>query len=247
VKAIHNAIKAEGTLKALNANLQKSESATYQATYVTTGSAPATVVVAQQPPHNYSVDVAQSGNRGAFQYIANSTGFYACTEGTAGSTGSSGATGSTSTSAAGAAPGWSCFKFGAGQSGQYNAVGELYTPQYWYPVLEAAATVGALAGLDVKSSTMSVNGINLQCTSLTAKSGNSGSNSTQTGTWCVTSQGILGYVAASGDSTAFEIKSYSTTPAASLFQVPAGAKVTSVAGSSGASGSTGSGGATSST
>jgi hypothetical protein len=43
---------------------------------------------------------------------------------------------------------------------------------------------------------------------------------------CTTSQGILGYVRVASDATSFELKSYSTSPRASLFRLPRGATVT---------------------
>ena len=49
-----------------------------------------------------------------------------------------------------------------------------------------------------------------------------------TSTICTTPQGVLGYVRVATDSTTFEIKSYSTSPPASLFRLPAGAKVTTI-------------------
>jgi hypothetical protein len=44
----------------------------------------------------------------------------------------------------------------------------------------------------------------------------------------VTSEGILGYVSVSAKSADFEIKSYSASPPASLFALPAGATVTTL-------------------
>jgi hypothetical protein len=51
---------------------------------------------------------------------------------------------------------------------------------------------------------------------------------------CSTAQGILGYVKVATDPTSFEIKAYSASPPASLFELPSGAKVmsTKVAGHS---------------
>lgn len=242
VKAIHNAIKATESLKNLNSQLQKSETATFEVTYQTTGSSPSTIIVAQQPPHNYLTAVPASAGSGAFEYVANANGSYACSQSStstsgAGSTGGSGSSGTATTARAGA--GWTCERFAAGQASTYNAIGQIYTGAYWYTILAAVSTAAAFVGDNVKSSTMSVNGFNLQCTSITAKNtGSTGSSSPQVGTWCTTSQGILGYVSASGSSSAFEIKSYTTTPSSSLFQLPAGAKVTNLAGATGSTGST---------
>jgi hypothetical protein len=250
VKRLHSAITAYDSIKKLGDAVQKSESATYEVTYVTTGSTPTTVTVAQIPTHDYFAGVATSGGSGGFEYVANTSGLYACTQtdgkasGSAGASGSSGSSGSTTTSAAkGGGGGWSCVKFTAAQASTYDAPAALYSAQYWYPVLEAFSAAGALAGLDVKTSSMSVNGFSLQCTSVTAPSGGTGtsssSSSSQTGTWCVTPQGILGYVASSNDSSVFEIKSYSASPPTSLFQLPAGATVSAATGGSGVTGSSG--------
>jgi hypothetical protein len=43
---------------------------------------------------------------------------------------------------------------------------------------------------------------------------------------CTTAQHLLGYVDVATEPTAFEIVSYSPSPPASLFQLPAGAKIT---------------------
>jgi hypothetical protein len=43
-----------------------------------------------------------------------------------------------------------------------------------------------------------------------------------------TAQNILGYVKVASDSTSFEIKNYSASPSAGLFEPPAGATVTPV-------------------
>jgi hypothetical protein len=47
-------------------------------------------------------------------------------------------------------------------------------------------------------------------------------------TICTTSQGVLGFAQVAGDSTSFAITSYSSSPPASLFQLPPGAKITTV-------------------
>jgi hypothetical protein len=49
---------------------------------------------------------------------------------------------------------------------------------------------------------------------------------TGSSTICSTAQGILGYVKVASNSTSFQITSYSSSPAASLFQLPPGATVT---------------------
>jgi hypothetical protein len=79
-----------------------------------------------------------------------------------------------------------------------------------------------LAGDKVTSSTMSLNGFDMDCVDLVAQ-GVAGTSSI-----CSTSQGILGYVKVAPDSTSFQITDYSSSPSASLFQLPPGATVTTV-------------------
>ena len=67
---------------------------------------------------------------------------------------------------------------------------------------------------------MTVNGFAMQCVDLVAP-GVPG-----TSTICTTAQDILGYVKVASDSTSFEITSYSASPAPSLFELPAGARIT---------------------
>ena len=80
--------------------------------------------------------------------------------------------------------------------------------------------MAGLAGDKVTTSTMSLNGFDMNCVDLVA-TGVPG-----TSTVCSTSQGILGYAKVAQDSTSFAITDYSPSPAASLFQLPAGATVT---------------------
>ena len=67
---------------------------------------------------------------------------------------------------------------------------------------------------------MTVNGFSMHCVDFVA-AGVAGKS-----TICTTAQGILGYVKVASESTSFQIKSYSTSPSASVFQLPAGAKIT---------------------
>jgi hypothetical protein len=84
------------------------------------------------------------------------------------------------------------------------------------------ALAAGLAGDTVTSSHMTVNGFSMQCVDLQAP-GVPG-----TSTICTTPQGVLGYVKVATDSTTFKMKTYSTSPPASLFALPAGAKITTV-------------------
>jgi hypothetical protein len=147
--------------------------------------------------------------------LANNSGGYSCSPG---SPATSAATPANSTSANG--PGWSCTKLGDAKQVLSSGLVDVYTPSHWVAFLDVVAIAAGLAGDSVTSSTRVVNGFDMNCVNLRA-SGVKG-----TSTICTTSQGVLGYVKVADDSTSFEIKSYSSTPTASLFQLPAGATVT---------------------
>jgi hypothetical protein len=101
-----------------------------------------------------------------------------------------------------------------------NQIFDFYTPAHWIAFLKGLSIAAGLAGDSVTSSSMTVNGFDLQCVDLKA-TGVPGTSSI-----CSTSQGILGYVRVASDSTSFEIKSYSASPPGSLFELPPGATVT---------------------
>jgi hypothetical protein len=109
-----------------------------------------------------------------------------------------------------------------GDAQEQNAIFDFYTPAHWVNFLKGFSLAAGFAGDKVTSSTMTVNGFAMSCVDFSTP-GESGES-----TICTTAQGILGYVKVAGDSTSFEIKSYSATPDASLFQLPPGATVTQV-------------------
>ena len=114
----------------------------------------------------------------------------------------------------------SCQKLGTAGATAENQIFDIYTPAHWVSFLKGLSVVAGLAGDKVSSSTMTVNGFPMQCVDLVA-GGVAG-----TSTICSTAQGILGYVKVASNPTSFEIQSYSTTPSASLFELPPGATVT---------------------
>jgi hypothetical protein len=121
-----------------------------------------------------------------------------------------------------ATSGWSCDKLSALSAADQNNVFDFYTPSHWINFLKGFSLVAGLAGDKVSTSTMSVNGFSMHCVDFVV-SGEPG-----TSTICTTSQGLLGYVKVATDSTSFEITSYTSSPPASLFELPPGAKVTTV-------------------
>jgi hypothetical protein len=178
--------------------IRSGESASYEVTYVTTGAAPATITYAALPPNDFYF----SGGSSA-RLIQNSTGDYACTPGAGGS--------------------WSCAELTGANFNTEKAAYGLYSGAYWLTGLEVYSTVAGLAGVNLKSSTMTVNGFPLTCMIVGPSKQNTG-----TSTWCVTNAGVLGYVQLSAKGTAFEIKSYDSSPPPSLFAVPAGATITTI-------------------
>jgi hypothetical protein len=84
------------------------------------------------------------------------------------------------------------------------------------------ALAAGFAGDSVTTSSMTVNGFSMQCVDFRAP-GVQG-----TSTICTTAQGILGYVKVAPNPASFEITAYSTSPPASLFRLPPGAKITTL-------------------
>jgi hypothetical protein len=200
--AVHNVESNKATIDSFTQNLQSGQSTAFEATYTTTGSAPATVVYAVDPSvSGLAFHETQTGaNASNLQLIVNSSGEYACNQ------------------SAGAA--WSCQKLGQADAAAQNQIFDLYTPAHWVNFLKGVSLVAGLAGDTVTSSTMSLNGFDMNCVDLVAH-GVPG-----TSTICSTTQGILGYVKVASDSTSFQITNYSSSPSSSLFQLPPGATVT---------------------
>jgi hypothetical protein len=208
--AVHAVEGNRATIDSFTKNLQSTSAAPFQATYTTTGAAPATVVYAVDPSTGgLAFHETQTGsNPSSVQVIVNSSGEYVCNQSGTG------------------AP-WTCRKLGQADAAAENSIFDIYTPSHWISFLKGVSLVAGLAGDTVSSSTMSLNGFDLQCVDLVAR-GVSG-----TSTICTTPQGILGYVKVASDSTSFQITDYSSSPAASVFQLPPGATVTTTPTTSG--------------
>ncbi len=196
----------QATVDAFSSKLQSGAATPFEATYVTTGSAPATIVYAVRPPTGVAFSETPSEGSGTtpVHLVVNSSGEFACTQ----------------ASSPGAQ--WTCQKLGTASAATQNKIFDLYTPAHWVSFLKGVSLVAGLAGDKVTPTSMTVNGFSMSCVDLQA-SGIAG-----TSTICTTSQGILGYVKVASDATSFEIQSYSASPSASLFGLPPGATVTSV-------------------
>jgi hypothetical protein len=204
-EAVHTAEGNKATIDSFSQNLQSTKDAPFEATYTTTGASPATVVYAVDPSSGgLAFHETQTGaNASNVQIIVNSSGEYLCNQ-----SGSAGA--------------WSCQKLSKADAATQNKIFDIYTPSHWISFLQGLSLVAGLAGDKVTTSTKSLNGFDMNCVDLVA-TGVSG-----TSTICSTSQGILGYVNVASDSTSFQITDYSSSPPASLFQLPPGATVTTL-------------------
>jgi hypothetical protein len=207
--AIHDIRGNKATIDSFDTKLQSNQATTFEATYVTTGSAPATIVYAVQPPKGVAFDDTPSGGSGdtsPVHLVVNSSGEFACSQPPV-----------TSASHGGQ---WTCQKLGTASAKVQNQIFNFYTPSHWIGFLKEFSLAAGFAGDKVTSSTMKLNGFSMNCVDFVAK-GEPG-----TSTICSTAQGILGYVKVATDSTSFQIQSYSSSPPASLFELPPGAKVT---------------------
>jgi hypothetical protein len=200
---VHTVEGNKSTVDSFSQNLNSSKNTPFEATYVTTGSSPATIIYAVDPSSGgLAFHETQTGSSASnVQVIVNSSGEYVCNQ-----SGSNGP--------------WSCQKLGKADAATENKIFDVYTPSHWVSFLKGVSLVAGLAGDKVTTSTKSLNGFDMNCVDLVAK-GVAG-----TSTICSTSQGILGYVSVASDSTSFEITNFSSSPPASLFQLPPGATVT---------------------
>jgi hypothetical protein len=188
------------TMASFTGKLSTSVNTAYEATYVTTGASPATVTFATSPPNDFFFE---GGTSTGDRLLQNSTGSYTCLKSTSG--------------------GWSCTKLSTSTFDTAKVAYALYSGKYWVTFLKIYSTVAGLAGVSIKASSMTVNGYPLSCVVV-----NGGQQNPGTSTWCETSTGILAYVQAATNTTAFELKSYSTNPPSSLFALPAGATISTI-------------------
>jgi hypothetical protein len=203
VKTVEHDVEGnKSTIDAFTTKVQSGESTTFEATYMTTGSSPATIVYAVQPPTGLAFTDTPLGSTGTTaDIVVNAMGEYSCSPPSSSSSS------------------WSCEKLGTTTAASENQIFDLYTPAHWVGFLKDFSLAAGLAGDKVSTSTLSVNGFALSCVDFVAP-GVPG-----TSTICSTAQGILGYVKVASVATSFEIKSYSASPAASLFELPPGATI----------------------
>jgi predicted small secreted protein len=207
-KVAHDIHGNKSTIDAFTTKVKSGEAIPFVATYVTTGSSPATIVYAVKPPNGLSFrdtpsrpTSLNSNAVNAFEVVVNPSGEFACTP----------PSGPTST--------WTCQKLDPATAATENKLFDFYTPSHWITFLRDFSLAAGFAGDKITTSSMSLNGFNMSCVDFQAK-GVPG-----TSTICTTSQGILGYVKAADNSTSFEIRSYSSSPPSSDFELPRRAKI----------------------
>jgi hypothetical protein len=190
-----------GVIDLFTAKLKSGQPPQFETSYVTTGGAPTSVVYAVRPPSSLLFSSARSSGSplSTARVIMNPSGAYACT------------------SAPGA--GWVCDKLTKSSAAAQRKLLDFYTPAHWVAFLRGLAVTAGFAGDKISSSAMTLNGFRMQCLDLRA-TGVAGISKI-----CTTVQHLLGYLQVASVSTSFVIKSYSSSPAASLFGLPPGAKV----------------------
>lgn len=108
---------------------------------------------------------------------------------------------------------WTCLSAGAATA-SYSELFKVVQPGTYLPYLQAAA---AAEGGHVTTSSKTVNGIDMSCVTVSGAKGQTGS-----GTYCVTSDGVLGYVQSSSSAGGtVELTSYSSSVPSGSFTLPA--------------------------
>jgi hypothetical protein len=186
----------KATISAFTTQVKAGEAKPFKATYITTGSSPARIVYAVKPPTGLAFSDTPSGTTKTKVNLF------------------------VNSSGEYACSQLQCQKLNPVKAATENKIFDFYTPAHWITFLKDFSLAAGFAGDKVTSSTMTVNGFAMNCVNFRA-TGIPGRS-----TICSTAQGILGYVKVAGDKTRFEIKSYTASPPASLFQLPRGATVT---------------------
>ena len=128
--AVHDIRGNKATIDSFTTKLQSGAAIPFEATYVTTGSSPATIVYAVQPPHGVAFDDTPSGGTGdttPVHLIVNASGEFACSQQSSGSK-------------------WSCDKLGTVNAATQNKIFDFYTPAHWINFLKEFSLAAGIAG-----------------------------------------------------------------------------------------------------
>jgi hypothetical protein len=205
VQQVTHAVAAnKATINEFTSSMRTDSPTTFEATYVTTGKSPTTVLYAVRQPKGLAFRETPSSAHGVstVDVVVNSSGEYSC---------------SPPESASGSP--WSCQKLGNADKVVENQILDFYTPGHWVAFLREFSLAAGFAGDKVSSSRLTVHGFSMRCVDFVAAPG------AGTSKICTTAEGILGYVKVASDASSFEITSYSTSPPESLFRLPRGAVV----------------------
>jgi hypothetical protein len=204
----HDVAANKATIDDFTAAMKSGAATRFEATYVTTGTSPATIIYAVRPPNGLAVrETPAAGSNAddtsALDFIVTASGEYSCSAPTASGSGS----------------GWACQRLGKAAAASQKALFGFYTPAHWVTFLRDFSFAAGFAGDEVGSSHLTVNGFTMRCVDFRV------AGVTGTSKICTTAQGLLGYVKIADDSANFELESYSTSPSDSLFRLPPGATV----------------------
>jgi hypothetical protein len=194
-------------LDQIESAISKESSASFKLVYKTSGTGtPSTITIAQMPPkQSFMVSGGSSGSGGEMIYDGKKT--YYCSN-------SSGGTGPV------------CISYGSLSSTPLASIVDVYSGQTAVTALKSwqSELAAGITGYHQSFSSASFAGQSAQCVSWTYNG--------STAKYCVTNSGILAYVGdqTSSGSHSFQLESYSGSPSASEFQLPAGAKVESLTG-----------------
>jgi len=198
-----------GQLQSLSGSIQKAKNATFQAVYTSTssGGGTQTITLAQAPPKQLFSTTDSSGSVSSI--VNTGTGTYSCDT-------SSGST-PTCTSMA-----------GMGGAGALSAVIGVYNGTTALSVINGWQSIEAahLAGVSLSFTNTTIAGQPVRCADWKYQG--------SAATYCVTDGGVLAKVQSSGGSgssgggSSFELTSFTTSPPAGTFDLPAGATVVTI-------------------
>ena len=132
-KVEHAVTGNKATIDTFTNSLQSSEATTFEVTYTTTGSSPATIVYAVEPPKDLAFEDTPSTGSAGLEVVVNASGEYACTP------------------PGGSRTTWSCNKLSATDAANQNTVFDIYTPAHWVTFLRDFALAAGFAGDKVTS------------------------------------------------------------------------------------------------
>ncbi|HXY26696.1 MAG TPA: hypothetical protein VEH82_00270 [Acidimicrobiales bacterium] len=199
--------------KALKNSINRTKNLTYEAQYSSVSSGQTeTVTVAQSPPK--SAFVTSSGS-----VVNNGKATYYCGSGS-GSSGNSGNSGNSGSGNSGSASSSKVSCVSTSMSNPLLGLEETFSPQVVINALRTTVSgiIARALGVKVAYSSATYAGQPSSCMTISRRG--------QSVKYCVTKQGILSY---SGTGSAYlELSKFSTSPPASLFQLPAGATVSTL-------------------